>query len=267
MQGSRLADRLHAEGHFVAIFDDCSRGPNLPKNDDDVRIDLRSEVPDFSGFNAVFHLAARVGGIAAGMDYEAMHDNLLIDCHVIEGAKKAKVGKLVYASSCATMLEPESGYGWAKRSGELLLGKSGLPFSILRLYNVYGPGEKAGRGAHVIPNLIYRAMHEKEVQVYGDGTQNRYFVYVDDAVDAYLSAYWHDPQVPIEIAGERATITEVAEMILQLLGSRKQLLYDRSLPRGPDPSSELGNQAWELLRWKPKTTLEKGLAKTIEWMK
>ena len=291
LQGAPLATRLHNEGHYVKVLDNASRGGNNPTCDLKQAIDLRYEVPNFEGYDAVFHLAARVGGLMfthGDSEARVMMDNLRIDSNVLEASLRADIKRFIYASSSevyptwklserqAVLKETDgrdanaigSGYGWAKVAGEVLLEKSPIPNTIsLRLFNVYGPGERYLTGSHVIPELVRKTLFEQQVEIYGDGRQRRPFTFVDDAVDAYVRAFGIDFKGTINIGNpETASIKQVAERIISLSESKKKLHFDASKPSGTGGASPDQIRAKDILGWTHKTSLDQGLKRTIAWM-
>ncbi len=160
-------------------------------------------------------------------------------------------------------------YDEAKRFGEALTmaftRRHGLEVRVARIFNTYGPGMRPDDG-RVISNFIVQALRGEPVTVYGDGSHTRSFCYVDDEVIgllALLDSSYHEP-VNIGSDDER-TVLEVAELVLELTGSRSKVVFieqraDDPVRRQPDLTV-----ARRELGWKPTTTLRDGLGATIEW--
>jgi nucleoside-diphosphate-sugar epimerase len=270
LQGSHLAERLHSEGHYVLILDNSSTGRNWPKCSESRIIDLRRTAPDLSDYDAVFHLAANVGGLEHlhGLnESRVVMDNMLIDANVVDSAISGGVKKFIFASSCDAILA-HGGYGRTKKATELLLRGSGMAVSILRLFNVYGPGERYSEGSHVVPELIRKALFEEEIEVYGDGSQTRCFLYVEDAVDAYIRALHVDYEWPVEIGNEEeVSIGELAGRIRKLAGREVPIRFNEEKPVGPMMVRPYVRKGEEVLGWKAKTPLQEGLKATMDWIR
>lgn len=265
-------------------------GVDLRRQDEAERW-LAAQRPD-----AVFLAAALVGGIQANetRPAEMIHDNLAIQCAVIEGARRVGVEKLLLlGSSCiypreapqpiaedallTGPLEPTNQwYAVAKIAGVKLCQayrrQYGCDFISLMPTNLYGPGDRFDlEQGHVIPALM-RRMHEartagrREVVVWGSGAPRREFLHVDDLADA---AIWlmerHTGEAPVNVGtGRDVTIAELAEMIREVVGFGGRLVYDRSMPDGT-PRKRLDVTQLAGLGWRAKTGLREGLASTWRW--
>lgn len=296
LQGSRLATRLMLLGHYVKVFDNGQRGRNQGGYDEWENIDLRFNQPDFHTFDTVYHLAAHVGGVEythRGHDNQMMLDNMQIDVNVFRAAAECKVRKVILASTACVYpvskqtewnsileeddaydpVEPESGYGWAKLCAEILLQKMNqaneIPrISILRPFNVYGPGEDFMPGSHVIPELLRKVLFEKTILVYGSGRQGRCFLYVDDMVEAYVRSLDVDFAKPINIGTQDAIrIAWLAQKMCELADVIKPLEFDTGKPTGVMGRVPDLTRAKAILKWKPRTPLDVGLRTTMDWMR
>ncbi len=164
--------------------------------------------------------------------------------------------------------------GIAKRAGEAqaetYLHEYGWnAVKIVRLSNVYGPYDDFDpRTAQVIPALINRTVNgENPVEVAGDGTAVRDFIYLDDAVEAMLIALEKAPScVPINIgSGKGYTIKEVAETIADLVPTKPKIQWGASRPIGDKIRILATQRAKDLLNFEAKTSLREGVKKTIAW--
>lgn len=252
---------------------------------------MQSERPD-----AVFLAAARVGGIRANATRPAefIHDNLAIQSAVIESARRAGVGKLVFlGSSCiyprmapqpieegallTGPLEPTNEwYAVAKIAGIKLCQayrrQYGCNYISLMPANLYGPGDNFDLpSAHVIPALM-RKMHEAKVSasdeavVWGSGRPRREFLHVDDLADAAVRLMEvYAGEDPINVGtGRDIAICELAETIREVTGFSGKLRYDPSAPDGT-PRKLLDVSRLARLGWKAKIGLRTGLADTYRW--
>ena len=140
---------------------------------------------------------------------------------------------------------------------------------IARFFNSYGPGMRSDDG-RVISNFIYQALNNKDITIYGDGTQTRSFCYINDLIDGIIKFIEIDDKItgPINIGNpQEMEILKIAEMIIELTNSSSKIVH-KALPdddpkcRCPDISL-----AKKILYWEPKVNIKEGLIKTIEYFK
>jgi GDP-L-fucose synthase len=258
-----------------------------------VRQFFDAERPD-----AVIMAAARVGGIHANNSRPAtfIRDNLLIQDNVIDSAHRSGVAKFVFlGSSCiypklapqpikeeyllTGPLEPTNEwYAIAKIAGvkmcQAYRREYGFNAISLMPTNLYGPGDNFDlQNSHVLPALI-RRFHEAKVRgddrvtVWGTGAPRREFLHVDDLADAVvylLQSYDAEPIVNIGW-GEDITIRQLAELVLSAIGYSGRLEFDSSKPDGT-PRKLLDVARLTNLGWKPRISLEAGIAQTYAWFK
>ena len=255
-----------------------------------VRAYLEAHRPDL-----VVLLAVVSGGIEDEQARPAAYlfDNLQIQNHVVDGAMRARVGKLVLVSSAsiyplgAPQPIPESAmlsgpldashefYSLAKIAGIKLLEaygrQHGLPGFACIPTNLYGPGDSYDlRKSNVCASLL-RRMHEAKlagaaaVVVRGSGRATRDFLMVEDAADALLFlAARHGGAAPVNVAsGAEVSIAELARAVQRAVGFRGELLFDATLPDGL-PRRVLDTARLTQLGWRPRFSLEEGLRRTYE---
>ena len=258
-----------------------------------VRQFFEAERPD-----AVIMAAARVGGIHANNSRPAtfIRDNLLIQDNVIDSAHRSGVAKFVFlGSSCiypklapqpikedyllTGPLEPTNEwYAIAKIAGvkmcQAYRREYGFNAISLMPTNLYGPGDNFDlQNSHVLPALIRRFHEAKDrgddrVAIWGTGAPRREFLHVDDLADAVLyllQSYDAEPIVNIGW-GEDVTIRELAELVLSVIGYSGRLEFDSSKPDGT-PRKLLDVTRLTNLGWKPRISLEAGIAQTYAWFK
>lgn len=164
-------------------------------------------------------------------------------------------------------------YDEGKRGAETLFcdyyRQYGVDTRIVRIFNTYGHGMSDEDG-RVVSNFITQALRNEPITIYGDGSQTRSFMYVDDLVNAIVLAMRDGiPHAPINVGNPRETsVQELAETVLRLTESSSSVLYC-SLPQD-DPKRRKPNisRAMKLLDgWQPRVCLEEGLRKTIEFYK
>ncbi|WP_309493614.1 SDR family oxidoreductase [Candidatus Hecatella orcuttiae] len=166
-------------------------------------------------------------------------------------------------------------YDEGKRFGEALCAayrrQYSLDVRVVRIFNTYGPRIRAdGAYARAVPRFITQALLQRDITVYGDGSQTRSFCYVTDTVAGMLKALT-SPHAKGEIFNignpHEITILQLAEKIKQIAGSTSQVTFhplpeDDPKRRCPDIS-----KAKTVLGWEPVTSLEEGLAKTVDWFR
>jgi UDP-glucuronate decarboxylase len=166
---------------------------------------------------------------------------------------------------------PRSCYDEGKRCAETLFfdyhRQHKLRIKVARIFNTYGPRMHPNDG-RVVSNFIVQALQNKDITVYGDGTQTRSFCYVDDLIDGLIRLMETADEVvgPVNLGNpEQFTIRELAEMVVEITGSASKIIH-RALPsddpqqRKPDIS-----KAQELLDWQPTVPLGDGLRRTIAY--
>jgi len=258
-----------------------------------VRQFFEAERPD-----AVIMAAARVGGIHANNSRPAtfIRDNLLIQDNVIDSAHRSGVAKFVFlGSSCiypklapqpikedyllTGPLEPTNEwYAIAKIAGvkmcQAYRREYGFNAISLMPTNLYGPGDNFDlQNSHVLPALV-RRIHEAKVRgddhvaIWGTGAPRREFLHVDDLADAVLYLLQnYDAEPIVNIGwGEDITIRELAELVLSVIGYSGRLEFDSSKPDGT-PRKLLDVTRLTNLGWKPRISLEAGIAQTYAWFK
>ncbi|HUV06877.1 MAG TPA: NAD-dependent epimerase/dehydratase family protein, partial [Spirochaetia bacterium] len=136
-----------------------------------------------------------------------------------------------------------------------------------RIFNTYGPRMHPNDG-RVVSNFIVQALQEKDITIFGDGSQTRSFCYVDDLIDGLIRMMdsGDDLTGPINIGNpEEFTILSLAQKVLDLTNSRSKLIFKplpEDDPKQRQPSIDL---AVKKLNWRPKTGLDEGLKKTIRY--
>ena len=168
---------------------------------------------------------------------------------------------------------PRSCYDEGKRCAETLFfdfyRQYNLRIKVIRIFNTYGPrmNENDGR---VVSNFIVQSIKNNKITIYGDGSHTRSFCYVDDLINGIISFFDFDDNFvgPINLGNpEENTILNLANKIINLTNSRSEIVY-LPLP-DDDPKKRKPNidKAIKFLNWQPKTLLDTGLIKTINYFK
>lgn len=162
-------------------------------------------------------------------------------------------------------------YDEGKRCAETLFNcyrmQCGLPVKIVRVFNTYGPRMHPNDG-RVVSNFILQALQNRDITIYGDGSQTRSFCYRDDLVDAMIRMMNTPDDVtgPVNIGNPgEFTIRQLAEQIIELTGSRSRIICEPLPADDPKQRRPDISKARELLQWEPTTPLREGLVKTIEY--
>jgi len=283
MVGSAVVRELQNNG-FHNIVTKTSKELDL-RSQDAVRSFYQTEKPQY-----VFVAAAKVGGIHANNVYRAefLYDNLMIQNNLIHFAYESGVKKLLFlGSSCiypklaeqplkedyllSGYLEPTNEpYAIAKITGikmcEAYRDQYGCNFISAMPTNLYGPNDNYHpENSHVLPALI-RKFHEakvsskEEVEVWGDGTPMREFLYADDLANAlvYLMENYNEKQFVNVGYGSDVTIKELAETVAKVVDFDGGMKYDRSKPNGT-PRKLMDSSRLFSTGWKPRTNLEEGI--------
>jgi len=234
----------------------------------------------------VFHLAAQSHvGHSLFNPYETVTNDVMSTLNVLEAARKNNVKRIVHAGSSEIYgkplyvpidekhpLHPRSPYAAAKASAEYLLESYfytyGMPIVMSRFFNIYGPRQGLDQ---VIPKFILQILNNKNMTIYGDGTQTRDYTYVDDAVNAYalLGLTKNIEGKVINFgSGKEIQIKNLAKLIIKLCNTDGKLTFSKKLRTGETPRLLCKPLlAKKILNWSTKTDIESGLSKTIEYYK
>ncbi len=166
---------------------------------------------------------------------------------------------------------PRSCYDEGKRCAETLFTcyrmQCKIDTKIVRIFNTYGPNMHPNDG-RVVSNFILQALRNRDITIYGDGSQTRSFCYRDDLIEALIAMM----DTPAEISGPvnlgnpgEFTMLQLAEMILELTGSKSRILHKELPTDDPKQRKPDITLAEKLLSWHPRTTLRDGLGKTIAY--
>jgi GDP-L-fucose synthase len=290
--GRRVVRHLRASG-YRRIFVARSQDYDLRKNADAAQLiaDVRPRV--------VIHLAAVVGGIGANRDHPGsfFFDNLLMGVQLMEVARVGGVQKFVaigtvcaYPKFTAVPFredalwdgypeETNAPYGLAKKmllvQGQAYRAEYGFKSIYLLPTNLYGPGDNFDpRSSHVIPALIRKCVEAVDkgsriVEVWGDGSASREFLFVDDAGRAITLATEHfEGPEPVNIgAGREITIKELVAIICELSGFQGTIRWDTSKPNGQPRRCLDTSRAENLFGFRASTSFEDGLRETVNWFR
>ena len=293
--GSHLSRRLIADGHTIVCVDNFITGKESNIADlltnpaySLIRHDISKPLEVDGPVDAVLHFASP----ASPIDYLKFPIPTLkvgaVGTLNTLGIAKNKKAKFLIASTSEVYgdphehpqterywghvnpIGPRGVYDEAKRFAEAVTmayhREHGIGTHIVRIFNTYGPYMRMNDG-RAIPAFISQALRGEPLTVFGDGSQTRSFGYIDDLVDGIVRLMQSDYHDPVNIGNpDERTLLELAKLILQLIpntGSRlemRQLPVDDPKQRCPDITV-----ARRVLQWEPRTQLNDGLRKTIDW--
>ncbi len=293
--GSHLTEDLVANGCRVTVLDNFSSGhrTNLSRVAADIELiegdirDLRTVERAAKGCEAIFHLAAVVSvpqTVAQPLESAMVND--LGTLHVLEAARAAGSGAVVYASSSAVygddpglpkresmIPQPLSPYAVQKITGEYYARVYhelyGIDTASLRFFNVFGPRQDPSSPySGVISIFMSKAVAQTGPIIYGDGTQSRDFVYVSDVVRAMIAAATTKAAAGRSInvgTGTSIDINRLWRTIAGMAGLSVAPHYDP--PRAGDITASVAavDAAETLLGFKAEVSLENGLERTFQW--
>ena len=259
--GGKIVERLNCDSYDTTSNQDI--------------LDKEKLSDSLNNIEVVFHTAAKISVPESQEQPEKYYEVN------VEGTKNLVTlsnAKIIFSSSAAVygeynrkvsekdVLNPESNYSQNKIDGEELLSKSnGIS---LRYFNVYGPGQSK-EYAGVISIFIEKALNGEPLIIYGNGNQERDFVYVEDVVDANIAAmnYSGSEKIFNMGSGNSVKLIDLAKSIIKVCESDSKIIFRK--PRHGDLFYSCADitKAKNELNWMPKTDLETGLKKTIEFYK
>jgi len=295
--GRWVVEKLLAQGHRVTALDNLSNGRLM-------NIDEFRDNPDFlfikgdikerdalekvfaGGFDLVYHLAASINVQDSIDDPRTTFDNDVTGTfNVLEECRRHGI-KMVFMSTCMVYersldeagiseihpVKPASPYAASKLSGEALTLSYyyayGLPTVVVRPFNTYGPFQKSSGEGGVVAIFIQHDLEGKDLNIYGEGTQTRDLLYVEDCADFVITAGMDsraDGQLLNAGLGRDVSINELASLICK----NKQRI--KHVPH-IHPQSEIEKllcnyeKAQALLDWQAQISLEEGIARTRDWI-
>ena len=299
--GGHLVKRLKAEGYWVRGVDIKRHEFAVPPADEFVVGDLRDQSVAqevVKGMDEVYQLAADMGGagyiFTGEHDADVMHNSATINLNTLEYGSRAGVKKFFYSSSACVYPEhnqmdpnnplcseesaypaaPDSEYGWEKLFSERLYfayaRNHGVQVRVARFHNIFGPEGTWCGGREKAPAAMCRKVAEAEdggeIELWGDGTQTRSFLYVDECVEGVRRLMDSDWAGPVNIGSmEMVTLNRLAEMVMEVAGKELRIKHIPG-PLGVRGRNSDNRLIQEKLGWEPKFSLERGLDRTYNWI-
>jgi GDP-L-fucose synthase len=288
-------------GHFV-VEGLRARGvePFVPRSADYDLTDIAAvnRLYDEAKPDLIIHMAARVGGIGANSENPGsyFYDNLMMGALLMEQARRRDLEKFVQLGTICSYPkfapipfkesdlwngypeETNAPYGIAKKAllvqAQAYREQYGLDAIFLMPVNLYGPRDNFDlESSHVIPALIRKMVEAAEagtdVQLWGDGSASREFLYVEDAARAViLAAEKYDGSEPVNIgASFEITIHDLANLIADVVGFEGQINWDTTKPNGQPRRKIDVERAREEFGFQSEVDFKDGIARTVEWFK
>jgi len=299
--GHHLINYLIANGHWVRGVD-LKRPEYEPTRAHEFAVlDLRrwdNCLLATQGVDEVYNLAANMGGIGFIEHNKAviMHDNVLINVHMLEAARENGVRRYFYTSSAciypgykqqsphvtplkeedAYPADPEDGYGWEKLYSERqcrhYYEDHGLETRVVRFHNIFGPLGTYDGGREKSPAAICRkialAQDGDEIEVWGDGHQTRSYCYIDDCVIGIYKLMQSNHREPLNLGQDRLiSINELVDIVAAAAGKQIRKRHNLTAPQGVRGRNSDNSRLREVLQWEPEVSLEDGLRRTYEWIR
>jgi GDP-D-mannose 3', 5'-epimerase len=250
------------------------------------------------GTAEIYNLAANMGGMGFIEHNKALCMlSVLTNTHMLLGARQAGVSRFFYSSSaCVYNLEkqrspevtplretdaypalPEDGYGWEKLFSERMSRHFredfGLETRVARYHNVYGPHGTWDGGREKAPAAICRkvihAKYQREpaIEIWGDGSQTRSFMYIDDCIRGTLAITESELSEPINLgSSELVNINQLVDIAEEIAGVRFQRKYLLDAPKGVNGRNSDNTMIVRELGWEPSIRLRDGMEQTYRWI-
>lgn len=296
--GRAVAKKLLSDGHKVWILDDLSNGreDNIEEYKEQLEAfiigDIKNEpllerIFNETSFDICYHLGASINVQDSIDDPRTTFNNdTLGTFYILEQCRKYNV-KVVFMSTCMVYdrcleetgitekhpIKPASPYAGSKIAAENMVlsyyHAYGLPTVVIRPFNTYGPFQKTDGEGGVVAIFIKKKFAGEKLSIYGEGTQTRDLLFVDDCADFVVQAGYSE-KVNGEIVnaglGRDISVNDLAKLIV---GDSSRIEHVEHIHPQSEIQKLLCNyeKANQLLGWKPKVSLEEGIRRTEEWIK
>jgi UDP-glucose 4-epimerase len=291
--GSHVSDRLLNAGHDVVIIDDLSTGhrTNIPTGalfyECDIRDQRMTEIFTEVQPDAVCHLAAQMS-VRVSLEEPRRDASINVEgtVNLLEAAVSTSRPKIIYASTGGAIygeprslpcdedhpIVPLSHYGISKHTVEhyleLYAGLYDLDYTALRLPNVYGSRQDPHGEAGVVSIFAGLMLTGSPITIFGDGTQERDFVFVSDIAAAFEAALTRGSRLSINLGSGRGTsVLEIRDELQRLVSDAIETRFQAERPGEVYRIYLTGDRAAAELGWRPQVSLAEGLAQTLRWVR
>ncbi len=293
--GSAVADRLLREGHSLRIFERPRVQPYRTFDPGEevewVTGDMLSthDVTDaLTGADVVIHLVSTTLPKSSNDDpiYD-VQSNVVASLHLLDAMRAQRTGRIVFISSGGTVYgapkylpvderhptEPEVSYGITKLAIEKYLLMYGRLFGIrpviLRVANPFGARQRVETAQGAVAVFLRRAMRGLPIDIWGDGSVTRDFIYISDVADAFAKAldYAGDQAVFNISSGVGTSLNELIALLEDVLGVSVTRRYLNGRPFDVPVNVLANDLARRALGWEPRVAMREGLARTVAWMR
>lgn len=291
--GGALVEKLIQDStNFVVIVDNLSTGflSKLPSKEFTNWKFIKADVNDFNeissimlsySFDHVFHFAAVVGVIRTQENPVSVLNDIQGIQHVLNLSKNSSVKHVFFSSSSEVYGEPVElpqhehrtplnsrvPYAVVKNVGECFFRsyqqEFGLPFTIFRFFNTYGPNQSTD---FVVSRFICLALKNQDITIYGDGSQTRTFTYVDDTVDTCVKIMKDNllENDVINIGSDKLmTVLELAKLVIKITGSKSNIIHLPPLKDGDMTRRQPDNSKMKEILNRELISIEDGIKKMI----
>lgn len=291
--GSHLVDRFLARGDQAIVVDNFVTGDrrNLPTSD--LLTLIEQDATEYLAIEGPIDRVLHFASPASPDDFRRRPIQVLkagaLGTHKALGLAKAKGARFLLASTSEVYgdplvtpqneeywgnvnpIGPRAVYDEAKRYAEAMTmayrDYHGVDTRIIRLFNTYGPRMRLDDG-RVVPNFVRQALLGEPITVYGDGSHTRSFGFVDDILDGVLLLLDSDYREPVNIGStDERTVLEFAELVREMADSRSEIVFQAAAVDDPKRRRPDLTRAETVLGWRPTTSLEVGLRRTLAFFK
>ena len=291
--GGALVEKLiQNKDNFVIVVDDLSTGflSKLPKKSHKNWKFIKADVNNFSeissivfshSFDYVFHFAAVVGVIRTQENPVSVLNDIKGIQYILDLSKNSTVKHVYFSSSSEVYGEPVElpqhehrtplnsrvPYAVVKNVGECFFRsyqqEFGLPYTIFRFFNTYGPNQSTD---FVVSKFLALALKNKDITIYGDGSQTRTFTYVDDTVDTCIAILNNDLLINevINIGSDKLmTVLELAQLVIKLTNSQSHIVHLAPLKDGDMTRRQPDNTKMKEILNRELVSIEEGIMRMI----
>jgi UDP-glucose 4-epimerase len=289
--GWHLVNRLVAEGVSVTGLDFADPRQPLPAGVRDLRIDIRDRDRVHAAIadvhpEVVYHLAAQASvSISMREPQIDIETNVLGTVHLAQAAIEAGTARFVFVSTGGALFgeppvvpvseeleaTPESIYGASKYAAErylsILTANGPMELSVIRPGNIYGPAQNPHGEAGVVAIFTERMLRGEPVTIFGDGNQQRDYVYVADVVEAAIRGATRTPATCLVGTGLGTSTQSIFDTLAALTG------YETPVRYGPERPGDIqriwldASRAREVWGWSAEVPFAEGMARTVEWFR